>query len=291
MKVTFVGLGNMGSGIASCIQRAGIDLTVYNRTREKMQPLLAAGAKGAADIGEAVRDADLVITALMDDQSVLDTVKTSLLGNMKPGAIHLGVTTISPQCADELARLHRAAGTIYIAGPIVGRPNAAAAGELLSYLAGDKAAVKKVTPVCKAYSKTVKYVSEHHGAANSLKLCINYTVAAIIEAFGEVYVFAEKSGVDLNILREFLENAMGHPALKMYTGKIMNRNFDGKDGFAMVGGLKDVTLMLNASSAVGASLDIGKIAQKKMQAAIAAGMAQNDWSATYEITRQNAGLK
>jgi hypothetical protein len=133
----------------------------------------------------------------------------------------------------------------------VGRPNAAAAGELLSYLAGDKAAVEKVTPVCKAYSKTVKYVSEHHGAANSLKLCVNYTVASIIETFGEVYAFAEKSGVDLNILREFLENAMGHPALKMYTGKIMNRDFDGKGGFAMVGGFKDVTLMLNASNAVG----------------------------------------
>ncbi len=291
MKVTFIGLGNMGGGIAGCVQRAGFDLTVYNRTREKMQSLVAAGAKGAADIKDAVKDADIVITSLMDDQSVLDTARNGLLDNMKPAAIHLGITTNSPQCADELARLHKATGSIYLAGPVVGRPNAAATGDLLSYLAGDKAAAEKVTPVCKAYSRLVTYVSERHGAANCLKLCINYTVISLIEAFGEAYVFAEKSGLEVGLVQEFLEHAMGHSALKMYTSKIMNRDFDGKGGFALSGGLKDVTLMLNASSEVGVSLDIGKIVQKKMRAGMAASMEKNDWSSIYEITRRDAGLK
>jgi 3-hydroxyisobutyrate dehydrogenase-like beta-hydroxyacid dehydrogenase len=289
MKVTFIGLGNMGSGIANCILRADFDLTVYNRTREKMEPFLANGANGGADLKDAVKDADVVITSLMDDKSVLDNVKT-FAGSMKPGAVHVGVTTNSPECADELAKLHAQSGTSYVAGPVVGRPNAAAAGELLCLLAGQQTAVDKVISVCNAYSKKVVYVSERHGAANTLKLCINYTTISIIEAFSEAYAFADKAGSNLDALKDFLEEAMGHPALKMYAGKLRARDFAGKGGFAMSGGLKDVSLMLAASGALGVDLEIGKIIKRKMETGIANGMGQQDWSSIYEITRKNSGL-
>lgn len=289
MKVTFIGLGNMGSGIANCILRAGFDLTVYNRTREKMEPFLANGAKGGTDVKDAVKDADVVITSLMDDKSVLENVKVFAAG-MKPGAIHIGVTTNSPECADEVAKLHAATGTIYLAGPVVGRPNAAAAGELMQLLAGPAAAVEKVTPVCKAYSKKIVHVSEHHGAANTMKLSINYTIISIIETFGEVYAFADKAGLSLGVLQEFLEEAMGHPALKMYTKKIATRDFAGKGGFAMTGGLKDVTLMIKASGDLGVDFEIGRIIKRKLEAGVASGMGEQDWSSIYEITRKNSGL-
>ena len=289
MKVAFIGLGNMGSGIASCILKAGFDLVVYNRTREKMEPFLAKGAKGGADLKAAVKDADVVITSLMDDKSVLDNVKT-FVGSMKPGAVHVGVTTVSPECADGVAKLHTDSGTFYVAGPVVGRPNAAAAGELLSFLAGAKAVVDKVAPVCKAYSKKIVYVSERHGAANTLKLCVNYTIISIIETFSEAYAFADKAGANLDSLKDFLEEAMGHPALKMYAGKLRARDFAGRGGFAMSGGLKDVTLMLKASGAIGVDFEIGKIIKRKMETAVANGMGEQDWSSIYEITRKNSGL-
>jgi 3-hydroxyisobutyrate dehydrogenase-like beta-hydroxyacid dehydrogenase len=279
----------MGSGIANCILKAGFDTVVYNRTREKMQPFLAKGVKGAADVKEAVRDADVVITSLMDDKSVLENVK-AFVGAMKPGAIHVGLSTVSPECSEEAARLHADAGTTYVAGPVVGRPNAAAAGELLSLLAGPKAAVEKVTPVCKAYSNKVVHVSERHGAANTLKLCVNYTVISIIETFGEVYAFADKAGANLDALKDFLEAAMAHPALKTYAGKVRARDFSSRGGFAMSGGLKDVSLMLKASGAVGVDFEIGKIIKRKMETAIANGMGDQDWSSIYEITRKNSGL-
>jgi 3-hydroxyisobutyrate dehydrogenase-like beta-hydroxyacid dehydrogenase len=173
---------------------------------------------------------------------------------------------------------------------VVGRPNAAAAGELLSLLAGDKASVGKVEPVCRAYSKKVVYVGERPGAANTLKLCVNYTIISIIEVFSEAYAFADKAGANLDALKDFLEEAMGHPALKMYAGKLRARDFAGRGGFAMSGGFKDVTLMLKASSKIGVSFDIGQIIAKKMEAAIAAGMGEQDWSSIYEITRKNSGL-
>ena len=290
MKVAFIGLGNMGAGIAGCILKAGFDTVVYNRTREKMEPFLAKGAKGAADVKDAVKDADVVITSLMDDKSLLENVK-AFVGAMKPGAIHVGVTTVSPECSDEAAKIHADAGTSYVAGPVVGRPNAAAAGELLSLLAGSKAAVEKLTPVCKAYSKKIIHVSERPGAANTLKLCVNYTIISIIETFSEVYAFADKAGVSLDALKEFLEEAMGHPALKMYAGKLRARDFAGRGGFAMSGGLKDVSLMLKASSGLGVDFAIGKIIKQKMETAIANGMGEQDWSSIYEITRKNSGLK
>lgn len=290
MKVAFIGLGNMGAGIAGCILRAGFDLTVFNRTREKMEPLVAAGAKGGADIADTVKDADVVVTSLMDDKSVLDCIRDHLVGAMKKGAVHVCCTTISPEAATEAGKLHGDAGTFYIAGPVVGRPNAAAAGELLTFLAGDKAAADRATPVCSAYSKKVVYVSPDHGSANALKLCVNYTVISIIETFSEVYAFADKAGVNMDALRDFLHDAMGHPALKMYADKLRKRDFGGRGGFVMSGGYKDVKLMLSASAAKGVEFDIGKIIAKKMEQAIAAGMAEQDWSSIYEITRKNSGL-
>ena len=94
----------MGSAIAGCVLRGGFDLVVYNRTREKMEPFLAKGAKGAVDLKDAVKDADVVITMLMDDKSVLDSVRM-FAGSMKPGAVHVGLATVSPECADEVAKL------------------------------------------------------------------------------------------------------------------------------------------------------------------------------------------
>jgi 3-hydroxyisobutyrate dehydrogenase-like beta-hydroxyacid dehydrogenase len=290
MKVAFIGLGNMGSGIANCILKAGFDLTVYNRTREKMEPFLSNGAKGGSNLGDTVKDADVVMTSLMDDASVLDTLKCGILAGMKPRAIHIGLTTISPECADEVAKLHMHTGTFYIAGPVVGRPDAAAAGELLSLLGGDQDRVGEVEPLCRAYSKKVVNVGEQQSAANTLKLCINYTAISLIEIFSEVYAFADKAGANLDVLMNFLQDVMGHPAFKMYAGKLRARDFAGKAGFAMTGGLKDVTLMLKASDQIGVPFEVGQIIKTKMEAAIKAGMGERDWSSIYEITRKNAGL-
>ncbi|MGO9006754.1 MAG: NAD(P)-dependent oxidoreductase [Beijerinckiaceae bacterium] len=290
MKIAFIGLGNMGGEMASCIQKAGFDLTVFNRSRQKMEPFILAGARGGATVSDTVHDADVVITCLMDDKSVLGTLEGGLLKAMKPGAVHLGATTISPLCADELARRHKEAGTVYVAGPVVGRPDAAAAGELFTLLAGEPAAIETVMPVCKAYSNLVKPISEKHSIANSMKLCLNYTAIGAIELMSEVYAFAERSGVPLVEMNEFFLMLFAHPALKMYTTKLRTRDFDGPMGFAMTGGLKDVTLMAEAHASVGVPFEIGALIRTKMTEGVSGGMGDRDWSAIYELTRRHAGL-
>ncbi len=293
MKVAFIGLGNMGSGIAQCILKDGFDLTVWNRTSAKMEALVANGAKAAASAKQAVADADVVITSLMDDKSILDNLQGAdgFLAGMKRGAVHVCVTTISPRCADELAQLHSKHGSYYVSGPVVGRPDAAASAQLTSFLAGDPKAVDIAIPVCRAYSKAVTAISEKPSIANSLKLCINYNVISAIEMMSETYALAEKCGVPLEPMRDFYQQSLfAHPALKMYAEKLRSRDFAGRGGFVMKAGLKDVTLMQSTAESVGVTLDIGKIAERKLKAGIAAGMEETDWSAIYEITRKEAGL-
>jgi len=291
-RVAVIGLGNMGAGIARNIASAGFDLTVYNRTASKMTPFIEAGATGAASPGEAAARADFVLTCLLGDDSVLETVEgaTGILAGMKPGAIHIGTSTVSPQCAARLAQIHAEHGSHYVAGPVLGRPDVAAAGELVTFVAGEKDAIDRCKPVFEAYTRMARVVSDQHRLANVLKLCANYTAISTIELMGQVYAFGEKSGVETRVLEELFQTTWAHPGLKEYATRIRERDFGSEGGFAMTGGLKDVQLMLDACEAEGASLDYGTIIKSKLREGIAGGMGDKDWSGIYEVTRMRSGL-
>ena len=124
MSVACLGLGRIGAGIARSIQNAGYRLVVYNRTPQKTQPLVAAGATVARSPREAAAEADVLITCLMDDRSVLDnmTGEDGILAGMRPGAIHIGTSTITPKASTRLAVMHAAHGSHYVAGPVAGAP-------------------------------------------------------------------------------------------------------------------------------------------------------------------------
>lgn len=282
----------MGSAMARRILQAGHTLTVWNRSANKVAPLVEAGAKAAASVKEGATDAEVVVTSLMDDRSVLDIVRgpAGIIAAMPAGAVHLCVTTISPECADELDELHRQSGTRFVSGPVAGRPDSAAAGQLITFLGGDAQAIAAVTPVCQAYARRVVPLAGPPGRANSMKLCVNYTAVSIIELMGEIYTFGEKCGIDADIIKDFFLDAFAHPALKAYASKLKDRKYSGEGGFALKAGLKDVRLMLSASAKTGVDLEIAKVVERKMLRAIEQGMEQSDWSGIAVITRQESGL-
>jgi 3-hydroxyisobutyrate dehydrogenase-like beta-hydroxyacid dehydrogenase len=292
-KVAFIGLGNMGSNIANRLLAGGIDLTVWNRTASKMTPLIERGAKPAVSAKEAARGANVVLTSLMDDQSVLDNLQgdQGILAGLPLGSVHVCLTTISPRCADELEQAHTKHGSFYISGPVVGPTAAAANGQLLSYVAGDPAAVEIVRPICMTYSKQVIAISERPSIANCMKLAINFNVVSTLELIGETYAFAEKCDIPLVYLRDFYQQMwFAHPGAKMYTEILRARDFGGSGGFTMKGGLKDVRLMLATAEENGVQLETGNIVERKLRKGIEAGMGDADWSAFYEVTRREAGL-
>lgn len=290
-KVGFIGLGKMGAPIAQNILKVGFDLTVYDLVAEKINLLVAQGAQGVTSSEEAATGVDVVMSCLMDDQSVLEVVteKNGLLAGLKPGGIHIGTTTISPGCAAKLAELHQAHGSVYVAGPIFGRPSSAETGTLLTYVAGDAEAIAACEKLFAAYTRSCTYVGADHKLVNSIKLSYGFILVGLLELFSEAYTLAEKSGIDLEMMGELILTMLAHPMMKEYNTRIRTRDFE-PAGFALSTGFKDVELMQQASSEVRAPLPIVGIVREKFLTALANGMTDKDWSAIHEITRQNAGL-
>jgi 3-hydroxyisobutyrate dehydrogenase-like beta-hydroxyacid dehydrogenase len=293
MKIAFLGLGRMGSGMASRLASKGDhSLTVWNRSPEKANPLSDLGAAVAADPAGAVAGADLVITSVLDDKSIEAVFHEGApaLAAMKPNAIHLCVTTISPACGNGLQALHAAHGGRYVSGPVVGRPDAAAKGELVQFIAGDASAFPEVESACRAFTMRIVPLPGPAGVANSQKLCINFFLAAQLEAMSECYTLADALGASRVALATFFQLAYAAPGLKGYADRMNRREDDSVDGFAMTTGLKDLHLIQDAAASVKCPVDIAGVISGKMQEAISEGMADRDWSGVQEITRKRANL-
>jgi 3-hydroxyisobutyrate dehydrogenase-like beta-hydroxyacid dehydrogenase len=280
----------MGSGIAGNIQKHGFPLTVYNRTPGKTKTLVSAGATAAQSPREAAAAAEIVVTNLMDDASVLHTVtgEDGILAGMRPGSIHIGTTTISPKLSTRLAALHARHGSQYIAGPVAGRPDAAAAGKLGTFLAGKPEAIERARPVISAYAERIVPMGEDPAVAMSMKLAVNFMVACQVELMGQVLVFGEKRGVNRETITGSIKQFM--PVLREYADRVSSRNFENA-GFTLDAGLKDVNLMIEAAAEVQTPLPFAGLIRDKCLAAQALGMNQLDWSVLTEISRLNAGQK
>jgi len=293
MNIAFLGLGRMGAGMATRLVGAGANsITVWNRSADKSEPFSALGATVAADPVAAVGGADLVITSLLDDASVeaLFHKGAPALGAMKANAIHCCVTTISPACADRLQALHEAHGSRYVSGPVVGRPDTAAHGGLMQFIAGDSSAFAEVEAACAAFTALIIRLPGAAGVANGQKLCANFIIAALLEAMGECYTLGDALGVSRDVLAGMFDHLFAPPDLKAYVRRLDKRESDSANGFAMTAGYKDIRLIREAAAGANCPVDIADVLAGKMQDAITKGMGDRDWSAVQEITRERAGL-
>ena len=154
MRIGFVGLGHMGAGMAANLVKAGNEVAVYNRSPEKAAPLVALGASTATKLADACRG-DALITMLADDQAVESVAfgDDGVIRNLKTGAIHISMSTISVELSERLAAAHAKAGQRFVAAPVFGRPDAAAAAKLFIVAAGAISAVNACKPVFEALSQ------------------------------------------------------------------------------------------------------------------------------------------
>ena len=288
MKIAFLGAGNMGAPMALNLIRAGHDLTVYNRTRAKLEPLGKAGAHLAASPADAVRDAEVVITMLADDRAVRETV-LDFIDALARDAIHMSASTISVALSKELAEVHRARGQGYVAAPVLGRPDSAAAQRLWIMAAGPADQVNRCRPLIDAMGRAVTVVGEEAWQANLTKITINFMLASMIESMGEAFALVRKSGVDLNEFLEIMNGLFSSPVYTNYGGIIAGRRFE-PAGFRLALGLKDIDLALEASHESAVPLPLAGLIRDNYLNAIAHGHADIDWSAVAEVAARNAGL-
>jgi 3-hydroxyisobutyrate dehydrogenase-like beta-hydroxyacid dehydrogenase len=289
-QVAVVGAGRMGSAIAAAVVRAGFSVRVQARTPAKAKAVINAGAALAPTPAAAATGAEVVITSLVDDASVLEVVEgpDGLLGSMAKGAVHLGATTISPRLADHLAELHLAAGSIYVAAPVVGRRDLAEVGKLTTLAAGPAEAIERCRQVLEAYGP-VRVVGERHSAASTVKLMVNFITVSWLELMGEMYAFGEKNALDAALVHDMLVWVFDRPGLRNYAAAVRDRNFDDV-GFELSTGFKDVQLMLSAGTEARAPLPYAELIRAKMLTLLAHDLGGKDWAAITEVARAAAGL-
>lgn len=290
MKVGFIGLGQMGAGMALNLVKAGHEVTVYNRTPAKAADLVAHGAKAVTSVAEACRG-DAVVTMLADDGAVESVCHgdAGLLASLGRGTIHVSSSTISVALSERLTASHREKGQRYVAAPVFGRPTAAAAGQLFVVAAGAPDTIQAVMPLFEAIGQRSFIVSEEPKAANLVKLSGNFLIAAVIESLGEAMALVAKGGIDKKEYLELLTSTLfGAPVYKTYGTLIAEGKFE-PAGFAAPLGQKDIRLTLAAGEALRVPLPLASLLRDRFLTLLAHGGDKLDWSAIGRLPAKDAG--
>ncbi|MDR1311842.1 MAG: NAD(P)-dependent oxidoreductase [Burkholderiaceae bacterium] len=289
MELSFLGIGKMGYGMARNLLDAGARVCVYNRTRTRCAPLEALGARAAETPEATVIGADIVFTMLSDDAALNATMRDEVIACMKPGAVHVSMSTISPMTSAQMEKRHIHQGSLYLACPVFGRPDAAAAGQLRLCLSGDEAAKKKVAPHLKSMGEVWDFGASP-GNANVIKLAGNFMLASLIELLGEAYTFVESAGGEPALFHHFISSTMlSAPAVKNYGQFILDADFD-KAGFTATLGAKDIRLVRDTARAHCTPLPIASLLEDRFLRTLARGWAEKDWSSIIQNQRDDAGL-
>ena len=290
MKLGFIGLGRMGSAMAANLVRAGHEVTVFNRTPGKSGALVALGAQEAATLAGACRG-EAVITMLADDEAAANIAMGSggLLENLSKGAIHLSMSTISVAMSDRLAQAHAQSGQRYVAAPVFGRPDMAAAAKLFIVAAGDPEAIDTCRSVFDALGQKTSTIGGVPSAANLVKLTANFLQAAVIESLGEAIALIGKAGIDRRAYVELLTSTIfTAPAYKIFGPLIADGTF-GTAAFAAPLGYKDIRLALAEAETLRVPMPLASLLHDRFLRLFAQGGDNLDWSAIGGLASQDAG--
>jgi len=303
MNIAFIGLGNMGSAMATNLIKAGHALTVYNRSRKRADELKSLGARVAASPGEAAAGAEVAITMLADDHALESVVLghggaekgtaekgKGILDSLPPDATHVSMSTISVALSRQLAAVHAESKQHYVAAPVFGRPEAAAAAKLFIVAAGPAAQIERCRPLFDAMGQKTFLAGDEPSGANLMKLAGNFLITAVIEGLAESFALVRKSGLDVNQFHEILTNSLFNaPIYKTYGALIASEKFE-PAGFKLPLGLKDNRLLLAAAEEAAVPMPMASLVRDRFLAALALGMAESDWSAISRISAKDAGL-
>jgi 3-hydroxyisobutyrate dehydrogenase-like beta-hydroxyacid dehydrogenase len=290
MKLGFIGLGHMGSAMAANLLRAGHEVTVFNRTPGKSNPLIALGAHEAATLAGAC-GGEMVITMLADDEAASSIALGSggLVENLSKGAIHLSMSTISVALSKRLAQAHAQSGQRYVAAPVFGRPDMAAAAKLFIVAAGDPAAIDACRPLFDALGQQTSTIGAEPSAANLVKLTANFLQAAVIESLGEAIALIGKAGIDRHAYVDLLTSTIfTAPAYKIFGPLIADGTF-GSAAFAAPLGYKDIRLALAEAETLRVPMPLASLVHDRFLRLFAQGGDNLDWSAIGGLATQDAG--
>ncbi|WP_047154730.1 NAD(P)-dependent oxidoreductase [Aneurinibacillus tyrosinisolvens] len=286
MRVSLIGLGNMGLPIAENILKNGHELVVYNRTESKVKDLASKGAEVARTAAEAARETGIVFTVLSDDKAAEDVVygDTGIINGLKNGGIHVSISTLSVDLSEKLARDHLSHHQHFVSSTVLGRPDAAASAALRLIVAGPEEARNKIMPILKILGQDIFVVGDEGYLSNVVKLGNNFLIVSMLEALSEILAMVEKYGIEPKQFLNVVNTLFGSPVYKNYGNIIAENNFE-PAGFKMKLGLKDVDLMIAAANKVSVQLPSAELAKNNFSEAVSRGWGELDWAALIKLMK------
>ena len=290
MKIGFIGLGQMGAGIAANLLKAGHELVVWNRSPEPALALAKQGACVAQDPKGALQ-VDVLFSMLANDNAVQKVgLDSHLLSHAPQRLVHVNLATVSLDLARKLANAHRSRGIGYVAAPVFGRPDAAAAGKLVVVAAGSTADVRTVRPLLESIGRRLDVVGEEPEKANIFKIAGNFMLASAIESMGEAFALVRKGGVEARVFHDVLSSTLfACTVYQGYGGAIVEERFE-PAGFPVRLGMKDVRLALDAARTLSTPLPLAGLVQDHFVEAEVMGFADKDWACLGGLLAKKAGL-
>ncbi len=291
MKVGFIGLGAMGSAMASNLLAAGHTVTVWNRSEAACEPLASLGAE-VAKSAEGAALGEVLHSMLANDQAVREVILDSgLLDAMGAGTVHVNHATISVALAQQLSEEHAKRGLDYVSAPVFGRPDMAAAAKLNIVAAGKASAIEKVRPLLEAMGSKVWPLGDAPERANVAKIAGNFMLASAIESMAEATALTRAYGVSAADFLEVMTNTLfAAPAYQGYGKLIAEQRFK-PAGFSLPLGFKDVGLAQAAAESARVPLPFAGVLRDSLLEALAGGDEDLDWAALSLVAARRANLE
>jgi 3-hydroxyisobutyrate dehydrogenase-like beta-hydroxyacid dehydrogenase len=291
-KVGFIGLGNMGIGMARNIAAAGWPLAVWNRSPEKAGGVGGSQVSVAKSPAAAAQGAEFVVTMVADD-AALEAVTLGpdgLLAGLGNEAVHISMSTVSVQATRALAARHAEAKRQFLAAPVFGRPEAAAGAKLWICAAGAKALVERCRPLLELIGQGVIHFGESPEQANVVKLAGNFLIVSMLESLCESFTLLRKHGIDPNPFYELMaKNLFRSPVYENYGRLALGEKFE-PPGFKLALGLKDMSLALEAAQESKTPMPTLSVAHGNLLSGVARGLGELDMTALIRVVGENAGL-
>ena len=289
-KIAYLGIGVMGRGMVGNLLAAGYPVTVWNRTPERCDLLVAKGAQQANSPAEAVAGADVIMYCLSDDAAVEDLVfgDGDLISGVKAGQITIDMTTIHPDTTRKEAAAYAEKGVRFLEAPVFGSKNEAANGGLWIVVGGERELFEEVKPILEVLSETTHYMG---GTAKgtSMKLVGNLVVASQIEALGEAMILATKAGLDPeDVLGVLHVTDFKSPIFDGVGGALIERDFS--THFALKLMLKDANLIAQFAQDLNVPIPASAATREVVKAAVNKGWGEENASAFIKQLEDQAGV-
>ena len=290
-RIGFIGLGVMGKPMAMNLLKAGYPMTVWNRTRSKMNDLLAEGAEGADSPKEVAEKSEVVITMVTDSPDVEEVVlgPNGVIHGVRPGLILIDMSTISPSVARKVAEKLAEKGVKMLDAPVSGGEIGAIKGTLSIMVGGPKEAFDECLPILEVLGKRITYMGPN-GMGQTTKLCNQVICALNIQAVCEGLMLGAKAGLDLKKLLDVVTaGAAGSWMLSNLGPKMVERDF--RPGFKIRHQQKDLRLVLSFAAELGLPLPGTALVQQMLRAVEAEGLGEKGTQAAIVAMEKLAGRK